>query len=276
MVFLENAASGCAILGAITAASPTYGAILFSGSFLSILFGRLLKTNPADVQSGLICFNGILVGFSLATFIGIDWTLPPAIIAATFAAVVLYDKGSKLATPTNLPILSLPFIAVTYVALSLKTSVIPFTASELPTGLHIVDPVTMVYNTLCTVPLTLTQCFFTQSLPAGIAILVTSLLTNYKVALSGASGAAIGLFIGMALGFDVSNGIWGFNSALTAMCLYPTFGKPWWSAPLGAAMAALTYPLALTFFGSYGLPALSVTFVGSTILCLLGFRLAGR
>lgn len=173
----------------------------------------------------------------------------------------------------SFPVISLPFIIVADALLLASRASPSVTAVQfsLPPSVQltmITDVVPFLTSVASTVPLTFSQLFFTCNLYGGAAILAAGALADKRTIFSGACGAAIGTTIGFLLGFDVSNGMWGFNSALTAMALYPTFGMPLAGALASAGITALVQPLALIFFGSCGLPALSFSFCLSTIALL--------
>lgn len=169
--------------------------------------------------------------------------------------------------------ISIPFVLITdalLLASRTSSSVTTFQPS-LPPAVKLTmfsEVLPFLTSIATTVPLTFSQLFFTFNLWAGLVIIAAGAYGDKRTIFSGVCGAAIGSSIGYFLGFDVSNGLWGFNSALTAMALYPTFGMPLWGALASAGVTALLQPLALNIFGFLGLPSLSFSFCLSTVLLL--------
>lgn len=231
---------------------------------------------------GLYAFNSILVVACLNAFV----TPLPAVVGlsvlGSLGTVVLFDKGSQYVylcqhflTPRKFswPVVSIPFLIVADAAL-LAVRAIPSASAiqfSMPPPISLTmfsDFVPFVTSIATTIPLTFSQLFFTFNFWGGVAIILSAIIGDKRTILSGACGAAIGSTVGFFLGFDVSDGLWGFNSALTAMALYPTFGIPFWGALGFAGVTALLQPLAMAIFGFFGLPALSFSFCVTTITAL--------
>ena len=84
------------------------------------------------------------------------------------------------------------------------------------------------------------------------------------------------MLTGMALGADgaaIYNGLWGFNSFDAALAIAGVFYVlTWRSALLGVACAAFTallFGAIASFFGPWGLPALTLPFLRNVGLVLL-------
>jgi len=269
LLFLSNPVSGAAILGNLSWISPTTAAALLAGSSLSIFWARLLPGIPQDtIDSGLIAFNGCLVGMALPVFTVQDKFLPVTMVLGTLGSVALFSYGSRLTDPFGVPILSLPFVICVVTAMCFVEPAFPIVAPPLPTSITFPGVEEFVTRVASATPLTFTQLFFNQNWIGSFGMWTVAALTDYRTAISGAGGAAIGIAGGLLMGFDISSGLWGFNSALSAMCVYPTFGKTFPLAMLAATISTLTYPLALNFFGSFGFPALSFTFCVGTVIAL--------
>eukprot|EP01127_Copromyxa_protea_P007487 TRINITY_DN1739_c0_g1_i1.p1 TRINITY_DN1739_c0_g1~~TRINITY_DN1739_c0_g1_i1.p1 ORF type:complete len:357 (+),score=32.22 TRINITY_DN1739_c0_g1_i1:126-1073(+) len=270
MLFIENPVIGVGIASALIVANPPGGLAVIAGSALATLWSNLLKLDTGLTRSGLYCFNSILVVAALNAFV----TPLPAVVAmsivGSLASVWLFDKGVKL---LPFPVVSIPFIMVAQLSLLASRSFPSLSAIQFAPPPPV--DITMFPEFLpwlsyiaSTVPLTFSQLFFTANTWVGVAIIAAGFLGDRRVMSSAVLGAAIGTSVGYFLGYDVANGLWGFNSALTAMALYPTFGLPLWGALTAAGLSAALQPIALTIFGNAGLPALSFSFCLCTITFL--------
>jgi len=274
MLFIENTFTGIGILAAVTAFSPYGGLAILSGSALAQFWANVLNLDKGLTRSGLYAFNSVLVVAALNVFVLQPAAVIPLSIIGSLASVVLFDRGAKI---FSFPLISIPFIIVMdSLLLAARSLSIPTVSFSMPPPINLLpfnDFVTSLSTIPPTVPLTFSQLFFSFSPFIGAGIIAAAAIGDRKTIFSGVCGAAIGSSIGMLLGFDVSNGLWGFNSALTAMGLYPTFGLPFLGAMAGAGVTALVQPLAMQMFGFFGLPSLSFSFC---LTCLMVLRLYQR
>ena len=93
-----------------------------------------------------------------------------------------------------------------------------------------------------------------------------------KAVFSVSAGALIGNSIGFFFGFDVSNGLWGFNSALTSVALYSAFGQPLWRALVMAGVTGVVHPVIYMGFCSMGLASFSMPFCIITMVIINLFK----
>jgi urea transporter len=120
------------------------------------------------------------------------------------------------------------------------------------------------------------QLFFLNSILAGVLIIIGIAFCSRIAAVFALVGSIVGMLTGMALGADgaaIYNGLWGFNSFDAALAIAGVFYVlTWRSALLGVACAAFTallFGAIASFFGPWGLPALTLPFCFGTLAFVL-------
>ena len=120
------------------------------------------------------------------------------------------------------------------------------------------------------------QLFFLNSILAGVLIIIGIAFCSRIAAGFALVGSIVGMLTGMALGADgaaIYNGLWGFNSFDAALAIAGVFYVlTWRSALLGIACAAFTallFGAIASFFGPWGLPALTLPFCFGTLAFVL-------
>jgi len=120
------------------------------------------------------------------------------------------------------------------------------------------------------------QLFFLNSILAGVLIIIGIAFCSRIAAVFALVGSIVGMLTGMALGADgaaIYNGLWGFNSFDAALAIAGVFYVlTWRSALLGIACAAFTallFGAIASFFGPWGLPALTLPFCFGTLAFVL-------
>ena len=120
------------------------------------------------------------------------------------------------------------------------------------------------------------QLFFLNSILAGVLIIIGIAFCSRIAAIFALVGSIVGMLTGMALGADgaaIYNGLWGFNSFDAALAIAGVFYVlTWRSALLGVACAAFTallFGAIASFFGPWGLPALTLPFCFGTLAFVL-------
>jgi urea transporter len=120
------------------------------------------------------------------------------------------------------------------------------------------------------------QLFFLNSILAGVLIIIGIVFCSRIAAGFALVGSIVGMLTGIALGADgvtIYNGLWGFNSFDAALAIAGVFYVlTWRSALLGVACAAFTallFGAIASFFGPWGLPALTLPFCFGTLAFVL-------
>lgn len=202
---------------------------------------------------------------------------------AVFAALSALLAGTLGPVISPIPQLTLPFNIVTLTALAY---IRPFSGmgaqavADLPVGLAVLDPVDWFEVVLNGV----SQIFVVAQPWTGFAILAGIATYSPRAALATFVGSAIGTITALLMGADgdeVSEGLWGYNSALTALAvsifLVPTGISFYALTCVGAVAASVTtLGMKLVVGKSLAAPCLTLPFCAISILCILsGGRVPG-
>ncbi|MCB1173505.1 MAG: urea transporter [Leptospiraceae bacterium] len=240
----------------------------------------LLGANQSKIEKGLYAFNALLVGSSFSLFNQINIAL---IILLLVAIVLLffvtlgtdYIFGYYL----GLPVLSLPFVFVSFGCYFAFYNYPNFQVA----GLHtfFADPWFPHQSVLVLFYFKSLAAIFFQSSPwAGVLIaLVLFSFSRLAVVLSVTSyliGIAFHFYLGGS-DADLSTGVLGFNSILTAIAIGGVFLVPsWHSFALGltaSIISVLTASFLKIFLVNFSIPVMAMPFCLVTLLVLFGVRL---
>lgn len=179
------------------------------GGFIATLMGALFRT-PDALHQGWYGFNGALVGIAGVFF------LQPTV--ASFCLIAICSMSATLLTHaflrSSLPGFTAPFVLSTWVMLSaahwfgIPTAELPALQSDLPQ--------------LSTTFIGIGQVMFQGGILAGACFVLGLILSNRRHAALALTGSAIGCFAILIPGVSevlVTNGLYSFNPALTAIAL---------------------------------------------------------
>jgi urea transporter len=118
----------------------------------------------------------------------------------------------------------------------------------------------------------ISQLFFTNSVVAGIIIIVGIAVCSRIAAIFALVGSTVGMLTGLALGANgvaIYNGLWGFNSFDAALAIGGVFFvltvRSGVLAVACAVLAALLFGAIGSLFIPWGLPALTLPFCFATL-----------
>ncbi|WLR95089.1 urea transporter [Shinella zoogloeoides] len=289
VVFQNNPLSGLIILAAVALNSWIYAAICVLGVAASTATAVILKADRAILRDGLYGFNGALVALALVAFTSEDFrsgAVPsPAMLAYLICAAAMttmaFASITAVLAPHRIAALTMPFVLVGWLFLF---AILKFDALDAgPMG----KPVSPEYFTQ-TMPYVFStwyrgvgtsigQIFFQDNWITGYVILAGIAVNSRICAAMGLLGAIAGTAIAALYGGPetaVRDGLFGYNSALTAMALGGVFLVLTWRSLLyalfGAAVASWLWVSITTFLSPLGMPALTSSFVLVTWLMLLG------
>ena|ERR1700677_2429181 len=113
-VFLQkNAILGVLIMIGLGIASPVVLAMTLLGALTALGMGLALGASKTALETGLYCFNGVLIGASVSVFV----KQMPATIIVTVIASIIGSLIFYLLTKNHLTALSFPFVLVTWVVI---------------------------------------------------------------------------------------------------------------------------------------------------------------
>ncbi len=269
---------------AATFVVPRHGAAGLSGMLLSNLWARLLGRPDDHIEDGYYGFNGLLVGLALGLYYRYSLQFALLLLVSTFLTVIIAAVMRSLSERyIGVPVLSLPFVWVTWIALLAARR---FSAVELTIDTVLVSgwgggylPVIVELYVR-----SLGAAFFQLSvLSGGLVFLGLLWFSRWAVILS-VIGFASGYATYAALGgtaTDLTAEFVGFNFILTAIALGGVFiilrPESMLLAAAAASLSALLSAALLAFLQPFGLPVVAMPFIAATQLVLLTllFRTSG-
>ena len=277
VVFCNSAKSGGVILAAMTAGDPLLGALGALGAVTATATARAGGFDRGAVADGLFGYNGALVGCALSAFLGADAAVTAGCTALGAAATVPLASVLKRAV-APVPQWTLAFNAVTLGALAFARPLI-----GAPDAPAVATDTAAIGNLLdwAAAPLvSVSQIFVVEDPLAGALMLAGMALYSPQCALYTIAGANVGIFTGYMAGapeVELTAGLYGFNSALSALAV-GVFFKP--NAAAGV-LALTSAGAAAVLFGAtkgamasaFGLPVLTLPFCAMASLCYLAPRL---
>ncbi|MFJ5624207.1 urea transporter [Peribacillus loiseleuriae] len=278
VILIENVITGLIILLSLTIYSYYLGVIALLSAIIGTLIGKLGGADEDSVNQGLFGYNSVLTGLALTLFLtgANQWiiVLIGAAVAAILTAAMMHFMKN-----TGIPILTFPFIIVTWFTLLVSYR---FEAIQLSTALVPQDLTHWELNTAGKVNWlegTFTgigQVFFLDNPYCGALLFIAVFWAGWKFGLFAILGNAVALLTSYWLGGEHSlifMGLYGYNAILTSLAVAIVFkqdGKHVASIS-GICAACLTVPVTAsvtTWLLPYGLPSLTMPFVLSTWLFL--------
>ncbi|WP_245975384.1 urea transporter [Oceanobacillus chungangensis] len=274
VVLIENVVSGAIILLAITIASVPLGIIALLSSMIGTMIGKLGGVDDEILNQGLFGYNSVLTGMALLLFLTgpTQWIL--CLVGAAIAAI-LTASVMHIMKGTGIPILTLPFILLTWFALlvSYRLTTFQISNSLVPQSLRqweldITGDIELSHGIFYGIG----QVYFLDNMVSGILLFIAVFWASWKLGLYASIGNAAALVTALILGAERSLiflGLYGYNAILTCIAVALVFNmdKRPFSYASGIMAACLTVPLAAsinTWLLPYGLPALTMPFVLST------------
>jgi urea transporter len=277
VILIENALSGFIILVAITISSYSLGSIAFLSAIIGTIIGKIGKADSDSVSQGLYGYNSVLTGMALFLFLSGDhrWiiALVGATIAAIFSAAMMHFMRQS-----GLPILTFPFIVLTWFLLLATYRLVYFTLSSelVPQSLsHWKLNIKGEVNWLEGAVSGIGQVFFLNHTLSGILLFVAVFLAGWKFGLYAIIGDAVALLTSYGLGGEhqlIFRGLYGYNAILTIIAVSIVFRENERNGLLiGIIAACLTVPISAsiaTWLLPFGIPSLTMPFVLCTWLFL--------
>ncbi|MFC4801329.1 urea transporter [Neobacillus sp. GCM10023253] len=281
VILIENSITGLLILIAIAISSIYLGVIALLSAMIGTFTAMLGGADKESIDQGLLGYNSVLTGMALALFLQgpYMWTvaLAGAVVAAVLTAAMMHFMKN-----TKVPILTFPFIVLTWLMLlaAYKLKHLSLSASLVPQDLanwqlNIAGKVNLLDGVFHGIG----QVFFLNNTWSGILVLIAVFWGSRKLGMYAAIGNAAAIIIAYVLGGEHSLivlGLYGYNAILTIIAVSGVFNEKHnrYNLPSGILAACLTVPITAglsTWLLPYGLPALTMPFVLSTWL-ILGAR----
>lgn len=277
VIFSERRLVGALLLLA-TLQVPRVGLHGLAGLALGQALVRLLALGDAAAARGRYGYNPLLVGLAVgALFEPGPGAL--ALLALAVAAVVLLEAAleSSLGVLLGLPLLSLPFVLVTWLALA-AAPFLGIAARAAPALLPEAGPAWLPAPAALYLR-ALGALFFTPGLAAGAVVLAALLLHSRIATMLSLVGFAVAWLLAeevFTFASDAALLVLCANAALAAVALGGVWFVPQPSAFLlaagGAVLTALGTAGALALLRPLDLPALILPFNLAMLVTLLAFR----
>ncbi|MCQ6275830.1 urea transporter [Bacillus sp. V3B] len=271
VILIENAITGFIILIAITIFSYYLGIIALLSSIIGTLVGKMGGADEKILNQGLLGYNSVLTGIALALFLNGPYMWIFA-LAGSAVATILTAAIMHFMKNTEMPILTLPFIILTWFILlaSYKLNGIKLSSTLVPQDLtnwelNIAGEINLldgIFNGIG-------QVFFLSDAIPGILIFIAVFWAGRKLGFYAIIGNAVALLTSYVLGGEhtlIMLGLYGYNAILTILAVSAVFNsKHNRFIPLSGIIAAcLTVPITAAisiWLLPYGLPALTMPFV---------------
>jgi urea transporter len=270
VILIENAVTGFIILVAIMISSTYLGFIALLSAIIGTLIGKIGGADIDSVNQGLYGYNSVLTGMALSLFLsgGDRWAiaLTGAAIAAVFSATLIHVMKN-----TGLPVLTFPFIILTWflllpsyrlVTFKLSPDLVPQSLSDWT--LKIAGETNWLDGSVNGIG----QVFFLDYNLSGILLFIAVFWAGWKFGVYAIIGNAAALLTSYLLGGEHSlifMGLYGYNAILTIIAVSIVFKENQRFALLSGIIAScLTVPITAsvdTWLLPYGLPALTMPFV---------------
>lgn len=278
VILIENVGTGLIILLSLTIYSYYLGIIALLTAIIGTLVGKLGGADENSVNQGLFGYNSVMTGLALTLLLTgpSRWTivLIGAVVAAILTAAMMHFMKN-----TGIPILTLPFIIVTWFtllvsyrfeAIQLSTALVPQNLAHWE--LNTAGEVNWMEGTFTGIG----QIFFLDSPYCGLLLFIAVFWASWRFGLFSILGNAVALLTSYGLGGEHSlifMGLYGYNAILACLAVALVFNKGNKRiAPIsGISAACLTVPVTAsvtTWLLPYGLPSLTMPFVLSTWLFL--------
>jgi len=283
IAFANNPISGLLILLAVGLQSVWVATSLVVGVTAATLTANWLNLNRSSIRNGIYGFNGALVGAALGTFSTWEngsihglW-LGAIALGAALTTVLMQHLGLWIATRWKLPAMGIPFHIVAYLFLGIALYV-PQPFFQLGSPPAFPNPADTLDGTrlLAALITGLGQIFFSGGFLSALLIVLALALCSPMGALIGVLGGGIGVLTGLLLGIDLNllyAGLWGYNSALTAIAIGGIFYAPnlrsVFVASAGAFVTAICGWLLTLVMTPLELPILAIPFHLGTYACFL-------
>ena len=271
VIFMDKPAAGSLALLGLAIGDPYLAGLGFAGGATATITSRAVGLDEEATDNGLMGYNGVLVGCAFSQFLAVS---PPVALAATVAGAAATAPLAAVLKPLcgRVPQWTLAFNAATLSAL-LYTR--PF-ADAVPGPPASIDSNYELLNAVLDTPFVgISQIFVVDNVVSGNVIALGLLVQQPSWAFHAVGGSAVGALTGLMMGApldEVLHGLWGFNSALTALSVavfYEPSPQTYVLAGAGAAVTAVVFGGLKTALGAFAVPALTLPFCAVATGCYL-------
>jgi len=279
IVFCKSTLTGTFVTAGLFLVSPGLATTSLLGCMTSTGFAKLSGAQQVSVHAGFTGYSGALLGCALFAFFPADpFTLALATISGSVVTSFVASGLGRISPAPQLP------IAFNLIALAVLLIIHPLAPPgvgkiEEPIG-ESVDPL----GQLVAVFTGISQMCFMNNPGAGFLIFTGIFCCSPVAAGLAALGSMLGSFTAGFLGadaYEIDDGIWGYNGALTALAIasyYVNSGPLFWAFACGGAIVSTLLMAKMKTLGeNHQTPPLSLPFCATALGCILfGYFMPGR
>lgn len=267
VLLVGNTFSGCLILLGIILHSPILGLMAFLSSLVGTITGKYFGGDRHMILDGIYGFNSILSGITAILFLNGDKRWFIALFAAVIAALLMVVL-SKLLSKWRIPVLTIPFVVVTWIGL---LAAYRFDNLYMNPNFIISSPALWNLPTEGTPTLLIGlikgigEVFVIDSLWAGSLILAGLFWAGWRYGVYAIIGAFFSWLTAYFIGVDSQSlnlGLYNYNAVLTIIAVSLVYGEK--RLLIGIIASALTVPVTAgleLLLDPLGLPALTFPFI---------------
>lgn len=267
VLLVGNTFSGCLILLGITLHSPILGLMAFLSSLVGTFTGKYFGGDRHMIHEGIYGFNSVLCGITAILFLNGDKRWFIALFAAAIAALLMIIL-SKVLSKWKIPVLTIPFVIVTWVGL---LAAYRFDKLYMDPNFVISSPALWNLPTEGTPTLLIGlikgigEVFVIDSLWTGSLILLALFWAGWRFGVYAIIGAFVSWLTAYFIGVDSQSlnlGLYNYNAVLTIIAVSLVYGKK--KLLIGIIAATLTVPVTAgleLLLDPLGLPALTFPFI---------------
>lgn len=244
-----------------------------AGTAISTLTAALSPRRQFALSQGLYGYNGCLTGAALATFLAPGIALWVAIVFWSALSVWVMEITARWLSPWRLPVLTAPFVIVSWIALLASYHFSSLAAMHLPapaqplvnTSLTALPPPDTLLKALLA---GISQVFLANNALAGGFILLGLACASLRAMGYALLGATLALTFAELLGAEpltLGEGLYAFSAVLTAIAIGDTF-RPAGRIAVALSIAGIAGCVLLqgafnTLLAPFGIPSLTLSFV---------------
>lgn len=280
--FLDSPWTALLFLAAIAWQGWPFALVALLGTLVATGTAYLIGEAPDQIRKGAFGFNGALVALSILVFLGggFPWRIVVWVLLLLGAALstLVQVAFSQLLTPFGIPASTGPFVAVSWLLLTVGGR---FGATPPPPAVTLQVP--LAFPALMSALFQgIGQVLFLENPISGALLLLGILVGSWQGGIMAILGAAVGVLLPALWGADpvrLEAGLFAFNPTLTAMAVGAIFSR-FGSRSVGLGLVAALISLLITpgvngLLGRYGLPGLTAPFL-LTLYIWMAARHGGR
>ncbi|KAL3766282.1 hypothetical protein ACHAWU_005674 [Discostella pseudostelligera] len=271
VIFLNDTNSGRVVLASLALGDPTLAACAALGSITSTSTSKFIGLDKQAWRGGLWGYNGALIGCAVSVF-GPS-SLPFIVLSTMVGAAATPVVSASLKSAVSMPQWTWSFNFVALTSLLRSRPLLNTASSSAESAVAIATP---GFQDIALSPLTgISQIFVVNSHLTGAGIVAATYMYSPKLAWHAVGGSLTGCLVGIMSGADladITNGLWGYNSALASMAVGTFFVHSRNTMILSATSAAASASLfgaMQAVFGIYGAPCLTLPFCTVASACYL-------